>query len=442
MQRKDNIQLKESSNEMKCRKIPLEDLPDEMIINEVKRRKISLQHLEHLPDEFISANRPILEMDMFQPQLKKRKLALFEVKTETLPNEIWRKIFSYLEVHNLNRCACVSKQFHRFAYDKAVWQKLPINVSAKRVPIKFIQQIVERGTSYLNLDFTKIVGDQLALIKADQLHFAQPNCLKYLNLNSLRDQTEVRRNLLSSCTQLQKLGCDFDKSEVDVVSQCIRFNSKTLKCLKIFVNLDKLDEMSVFKLATAINKCQQLEELSLEDGEPSTYNLPPQNLKKLHLWHDGKFKVEDIKVLVDTCSKLEDMFLEMFDCCEDFLKSNKKLEDSTCCHFAEIISTIAESSLSETLVNLGYQYGGKIDDYEQFDTKCLEFGKKMKRLEKIYLPDFHWTSGKEGKNILRKTLPHLTIVENRYFGRKNFSGDSGLWEISCNRLSLFRNLNV
>ena len=85
LQSKANIQLKSLSNdviinEMKCRKIPLEDLPDEMIINEVKRRKISLQKLEHLPEEFISANRSKLEEDIFQPQLKKRKLASFEVR--------------------------------------------------------------------------------------------------------------------------------------------------------------------------------------------------------------------------------------------------------------------------------------------------------------------------------------------------------------------------
>ena len=86
LQSKANIQLKSLSNdviinEMKCRKIPLEDLPDEIIINEVKRRKISLQKLEHLPEEFISANRSKLEKDIFQPQLKKRMLASFEVRT-------------------------------------------------------------------------------------------------------------------------------------------------------------------------------------------------------------------------------------------------------------------------------------------------------------------------------------------------------------------------
>ena len=72
---------------------------------------------------------------------------------ETLPNEIWLKVFSYLGVQDLNRCAAVSK-FQKFAYEKALWQKLPINLAAKQVPAEFIQQIVERGTSYLNLDAT------------------------------------------------------------------------------------------------------------------------------------------------------------------------------------------------------------------------------------------------------------------------------------------------
>ena len=83
---------------------------------------------------------------------------------ETLPNEIWLKIFSYLEVQDLNRCAGVSKQFQKFAYDKEVWQKLPTNLAAKRVPIGFIQQIVERGTAYLNLDCTQMLGDELNLL--------------------------------------------------------------------------------------------------------------------------------------------------------------------------------------------------------------------------------------------------------------------------------------
>ena len=226
-----------------------------------------------------------------------------ETPWETLPNEIWLKIFSYLEVQDLNRCASISKQFKEYAYDKAVWQKLPINLAAKQVPIEFIQQIVERGTAFLNLDHTEMLGDQLALLKADQLYFAQPNGLKYLNLGFIQENPkEVKKNLMSSCTQLEKFGCDFIyESEVDVVSQCIRQNSESLKCVEIYANLDKSDaDVSFVKLATAINKCQQLEELSLHatlypEDPASTYNLCkilPQNLKKLQ--HSFS-KIEDFK---------------------------------------------------------------------------------------------------------------------------------------------------
>ena len=83
---------------------------------------------------------------------------------KTLPSEIWLKVFSFLGVQDLNRCAQVSKQFQTFAYDKVLWQKLPINLYAKRVPVEFIRQIVERGTSYINLDATEILGDELALL--------------------------------------------------------------------------------------------------------------------------------------------------------------------------------------------------------------------------------------------------------------------------------------
>ena len=90
--------------------------------------------------------------------------SIFLGKMETLSNENWLKIFSYLEVEDLNRCASVCKQFQKFAYDKVVWKKLPINLSSKQVPIGFIRQIVERGTACLNLDSTKMIGDELALL--------------------------------------------------------------------------------------------------------------------------------------------------------------------------------------------------------------------------------------------------------------------------------------
>ena len=115
---------------------------------------------------------------------------------EKLPNEILLKILSYLEFQDLSRCARVSKRFHEIAYERELWQKLPVNLTEKQVPVEFVQHIMKHGIAYINLDYAGIIGDSL--------HFAQQNSLKYLILNftlpELQSEREVKKNLLASCT--------------------------------------------------------------------------------------------------------------------------------------------------------------------------------------------------------------------------------------------------
>ena len=242
---------------------------------------------------------------------------------EKIPNEILLKIFSHLEIQDLGRCAGVSRQFHEIAYAKGLWQKLPINLFSKGVPVEFLQHIMKHGIAYINLDWAGILGDPL--------HFAKQNSLKYLTLD-FRYTKEVKKNLLASCGQLEKLKISF-VYDTDI-SQYIGQNCESLKCLQI--------ERGVMtgELATAISKCNQLEELSLHlINDNTSYgfirNLP-QNLKKLCIRElrlvEG-LKIEHLKVLVATCSKLEVLFCDI-DCCEN----------STCRHFDEVISIIVGSS--------------------------------------------------------------------------------------------------
>ena len=146
---------------------------------------------------------------------------------EKIPNEILLKIFSYLEVQDLGKCASVSKRFNKIAYEKRLWQKRAINFTYEEVPIEFVQHIVKHGIAYINLDFAQILGDSL--------YFAQQTSLKYLILNFYSDvnhQREVRKNILASCTQLEKLSCHSIITENDVndILQCIEQNSESLKC--------------------------------------------------------------------------------------------------------------------------------------------------------------------------------------------------------------------
>ena len=78
---------------------------------------------------------------------------------EKVPKEVLLKIFSYLQLQDLGRCAKVSKKFHETAQDKLLWQKLPVNLSGGQVPVEFIQHIMKYEIPYLNLNNTRILGD-------------------------------------------------------------------------------------------------------------------------------------------------------------------------------------------------------------------------------------------------------------------------------------------
>ena len=224
-------------------------------------------------------------------------------------------VFSYLEVQDLGRCATVSKQFQNIAYEKSIWKKLPINLYGKQVPNEFIQRIFERGTSYLNLHRAEISGGPL--------NFAKPNSLKYLCLNIHND---VMKNILASCTQLEKLGglpglpggVFYDSNDMtNEMSQCIWQNRESLKCLQMD-HPEPQDPLGMrnARLVDAINECNQLEELSLfmsPSQQLLVYNLCknlPQNLKKLRL--NCIIKLEDFKALVARCNKLEDLSLAIY----------------------------------------------------------------------------------------------------------------------------------
>ena len=278
----------------------------------------------------------------------------------------------------------------------------------------------------------------------------------FFSRTRLGQRLEVKKNLLVSCNQLEKLSCQSVTSERDLddIFYCIRQNSESLKCLE-FADLDEVQSLEWMMLnwtqfTTAFKKCNKLEELRL-DGlifalknwslfrfDPH-YNFIdllkclPQNLKKISL---GWLKIEELKVLVARCSKLEDLFINGICCCEN----------SECPHFDEIISIIVGSSLSDTLVHLSLKMCW-INVHDQFGAKCLEL-RQMKALKKIEINEMYgWVDldkEEKFKDMLRKNLPHVTIVEDRQ--KENFltpadpyakhGKSSGLWEISCNKLSL------
>ena len=78
-------------------------------------------------------------------------------------------IFLSLPLNNLRYikdlycCASVCQRFRQISYEEKLWSTL--NLSDKKIPIAFIEQILIHGTKYLSLAGTKIYGEKLESVK-------------------------------------------------------------------------------------------------------------------------------------------------------------------------------------------------------------------------------------------------------------------------------------
>ena len=93
---------------------------------------------------------------------------------EALPNEVLLKIFQYLTILELGKCAQVSKNFRIIAYDSTLWQK--VSICSGPIPDNFIEQAMARGTKYLGLA-------NVSASSNPKPNFPQTNQVKYLSLS-------------------------------------------------------------------------------------------------------------------------------------------------------------------------------------------------------------------------------------------------------------------
>ena len=118
-----------------------------------------------------------------------------ETLFDHLPDEIQLKIFKFLGIEDIINCAQVSRRTRKICDDESIWEK--INLCNKVVPSQFIDQILQKGCKYINLESSEIVGP-LKLSRNDYN-------VKYLNLGHCDAGPGVLEKLISSCQLIQKL---------------------------------------------------------------------------------------------------------------------------------------------------------------------------------------------------------------------------------------------
>ena len=155
---------------------------------------------------------------------------------EDLPNEVLMRIFAFLDLNDVTHIAQVSKRLNNFCKDESLMQKFveKINLYNKKVPIKFLEKIMDYGCKYLSLNTASLEVKDANINRRIKLN--NPSKLKYLEISSCGGNTElILESFLESCKSLEKLSlCDGFK---DLDSSPINYGMKSQKYANILNNL-------------------------------------------------------------------------------------------------------------------------------------------------------------------------------------------------------------
>jgi len=233
---------------------------------------------------------------------------------EKLPNEVLLDIFDLLTIKDLYCCASVCQRFRQISYEEKLWSTL--NLSDKKIPIAFIEQILIHGTKYLSLAGTKIYGEKLEISNGQHLQYN----LKYLDLTECKvrpvtlgspgNGDECLLDLTSHCYDLEKLSlAKLNLSNPKWLENIVQ-NSPTLRVL----DLGYCTGLRFDTISSIVAKCRELTELNLDgtylDQESISFlcrNLSSK-LQKLSLY-TLKVTDQDLENLVYKCSKIMELNL-------------------------------------------------------------------------------------------------------------------------------------
>ena len=212
-----------------------------------------------------------------------------ELERFPLPNEILVKIFGYLDILDISRCAQTCHQLNMISKDSSLWESWKkLSIESMKVPSEFLTYIIQRGISELSLIECEILPPKVKLAELNR-----PLNLKTLCLDETEgDKTLVNEILISHPMEkidlrIPELNFVPEYSEIDI-SQFIKVLPQIgsqLKSLNLTRGLlGKFCDLSSISLI--VDSCLDLEELNIRGNSLSekaiSYlceNLTPNVLK-------------------------------------------------------------------------------------------------------------------------------------------------------------------
>ena len=177
---------------------------------------------------------------------------------EDLPNEVVLKVLKNLDIKDVLRCGLVSKQIRTISRDESIWEKINLyHKEGLKVPIEFLQLVLDSGCKYLSLQNVKVVhrNTGLQLKNASKLRYlnlafikSEPKEIEGTQIEDESDPTDIEE-ILASCKSLQKLNMDRLCLTPSMIESICAQNSQTLKILsfrRLMITYNIVDKQKVF----------------------------------------------------------------------------------------------------------------------------------------------------------------------------------------------------
>ena len=350
----------------------------------------------------------------------------------SLPDEVILHVFSFLKIMEILKCGQTSKRFRAISNDKYLWPK-KFNLCFRKVPVGFVQKLLESGCKYLSLSEATLEGT---------LNLPKFSRLKYLSLSGfkLEDNRENLEKLLGSTYCLEKLSLSRFHLSSNLIVRTTLQNRETLKvldlsnctfganktnCLFQYPCLDYSTCAYTVPIKLVMENLTELEELNLnmtllcETSVDILVSSITSKIKKLDLLNMNTLQDKHIQTLLTRCNKISDLQLGGW---TSLTKQSLNL--------------IIEH-LQSTLVALHFDYSNV-----EFDARRDLI--KLKSMEKLRAFCYHFKDWKHPDTIwLKKQLPNVIIsltIKDPFIARPcypEFDHYKTLWDIKVEQEELF-----
>ena len=360
---------------------------------------------------------------------KKDQKVFTSLQFEALPNEVICHVFSYLKILDLLKCGQVSKRFRAISNDdEYLWPKT-FNLGYREVPVGFIQKLLDSGCKYLSLSGVLIEGT---------LNLANASRLKYLNLSGfgLNCYCENSTIMLESCYSLQKLSLSKICLPLKLISITCLQNGKTLKVLDLskcifltvrrngtYTHNDDSSKCELNCIQQIVENCTKLEELSLnmtklcERSVDFLVSNLTTNIEKLDLFDQTFLRDKHVKKLVSRCNKITEL---------NFGGWTSITRHSLNYIIENLKATLVKLNLEFTKVNFHPMDLFKLKSMEKLKILCYELDYETHNNLKQQMPGLAIASNMESSSII--AIPCHPGNNHRH----------GFWEIKAEQEKLFK----